>query len=113
MLDKRARDGGGEWRLIYDCHASGRRKAEGRLIYGNDRPVIVHPQPFGEELIKVEITHERDGEEGKYFLALSVGDKVVGRVDADSMLFDNLQVVSFLPPRRALRGEGLAVFDKP
>ena len=42
------------------------------------------------ELAKVELTHERDAEEGRYTLALSVGDEVVGRVDADSMVFENL-----------------------
>ena len=35
MLDPRVSDSGGEWRLIY-----------------GKGPVIVHPQPFGEELTK-------------------------------------------------------------
>ena len=42
---------------------------------------------YGDELAKVELTHERD-EEGRYTLALSVGDEVVGRVDASTIIFE-------------------------
>ena len=61
-----------------------------RLAY-EETVIIAHPVPlYGDKLTKFELTHERDAEEGKYTLALSVGDEVVGRVDADSMIFENL-----------------------
>ena len=61
-----------------------------RLAY-EETVIIAHPVLlYGDKLTKFELTHERDAEEGKYTLALSVGDEVVGRVDADSMIFENL-----------------------
>ena len=51
---------------------------------------------MGDELTKVELSHERGAEEGKYTLALSVGDKVVGRVDTNYMIFENLFKMFFV-----------------
>ena len=59
-----------------------------RLDY-EETVIIAHPVPlYGDKLVKVELTHERDAEEGRYTLALSVGDEVVGRVDADIFIAD-------------------------
>ena len=54
--------------------------------------IIVFPVPvwiWSEEEITHEITHERE-EEGKYTLALSVGDQEVARVNVDSLILRNL-----------------------
>ena len=63
----------------------GRAESEGAAI-------IVFPVPvwiWSEEEISHEITHERE-EEGKYTLALSVGDQEVARVNVDSQILRNL-----------------------
>ena len=51
---------------------------------------IVCPAPLPGEWSKIEITHERNEQEGNYTLALSVEDQEVGRVQVDSQVLRKL-----------------------
>ena len=66
----------------------------------------VFPMPL--EDLTHEITHERD-EEGKYTLALSVGDQEVARVDVDSQILRNLTNIK--PNTDDI--ENVVILDKP
>ena len=84
---------------------------EWRLIYQEAAVLIAHPVPlYGDELAKVELTHERD-EEGRYTLALSVGDEEVGRVDASTMIFELNLFKMFVRGKTDIKS--VVILDKP
>ena len=86
---------------------------EWRLTYQQDAVLIAHPVPYGygDELAKVELTHERDAEEGRYTLALSVGGEVVGRVDADIHTFELNPFKMFVRGKTDIKR--VVILDKP
>ena len=83
---------------------------EWRLTY-EDAVIIAHPDGFYGELAKVELTHERDAEDGRYTLALSVGDEVVGRVDADIFIADLNLFKMFVGQKTDIKR--VVILDKP
>ena len=84
---------------------------EWRLAY-QEAVVIADPVPsYGDKLVKVELTHERDAEDGRYTLALSVGDEVVGRVDADIFIADLNLFKMFVGQKTDIKR--VVILDKP
>ena len=81
---------------------------------------IVCPAPSLGEWSKIEITHERNEQEGNYILALSVEDQEVGRVQVDSQVLSKLTDVKiFLGKKQGAWADsqhgcvkGLIVLDK-
>ena len=82
---------------------------------------IVCPALLLGEWSKIEITHERNEQEGNYILALSVEDQEVGRVQVDSQVLMKLSDIKvFLGEKQedwagSQHGcvKGLVVLDKP
>ena len=84
---------------------------EWRLIYQEAAVLIAHPVPlYRDELTKVELTHERD-EEGRYTLALSVGDEEVGRVDASTIIFELNLFTMFVRGKTDIKR--VVILDRP
>ena len=82
-----------------------------RLAY-EETVIIAHPVLlYGDKLTKFELTHERDAEEGRYTLALSVGDEVVGRVDADIFIADLNLFKMFVGQKTDIKR--VVILDKP
>ena len=93
---------------ITDSHI--RTPTRWRLTY-EDAVIIAHPDGLYGELAKVELTHERDAEDGRYTLALSVGDEVVGRVDADIFIADLNLFKMFVGQKTDIKR--VVILDKP
>ena len=87
---------------------------DGRMEIGGIGPWALC-QSLGKELTKsdeitLEITHERDVE-GKYTLALSVGDEEVGRVDASTIIFELNLFKMFVRGKTDIKS--VVILDKP
>ena len=84
---------------------------EWRLAY-QEAVISADPVPlYGDKLVKVELTHEREAEDGRYTLALSVGDEVVGRVDADIFIADLNLFKMFVGQKTDIKR--VVILDKP